>query len=184
MRVHLKRLIVLTAVLVLSAAGTRAGALDPVLQARVNARIEAIKAWAADPAVVAGVKALNAETPADYAAMTQEKWAQLSVLDPFVRTFTKNDAAAVLKAKKTPEVTEAFVSTADGRKVAFLGKTTNWSHKGMPKHEVPMAGRTWQGPVETDGSTGVQQIQIAVPVFDGNKPIGSLVVGLSVSKLR
>ena len=184
MRVHLIRLIVLSAFLVLSTTGFGAPALDPVLQARINARVEAIKAWAADPTVVAGVKALNAQKPAEYTAMTQEKWADLPVLDPVVRAFTKNDVAAVLRARKTAEVTEAFISAADGRKVAFLGKPTNWSHKGMAKHEVPMTGRPWQGQVETDDSTGVQQIQIAVPVLDGGKAIGSLVVGLSVSKLR
>jgi hypothetical protein len=69
-------------------------------------------------------------------------------------------------------------------KVAFLSKTTSWSHKGKAKHDVPMAGKTWQGTIEVDKSTGQQQIQIAVPVLDGGKPIGSLVVGLAVAKLR
>lgn len=30
----------------------------------------------------------------------------------------------------------------------------------------------------------VQQVQIAVPVLDGETPIGSLVVGLSVTKMK
>jgi hypothetical protein len=80
-------------------------------------------------------------------------------------------------------VSEAFLSGADGFKVAFLSKPTNWSHKGKPKHDVPMTGKTWQGPVEVDESTGTQQVQVAVPVKDGGKVIGSLVVGLSVDKL-
>jgi hypothetical protein len=80
-------------------------------------------------------------------------------------------------------VSEAFVSGADGGKVAFLGKTSNWSHKGKPKHDQPMSGKTWQGQVEVDESSGLQQVQVAVPVLDGGKPIGSLVVGLSVGKL-
>ena len=46
-----------------------------------------------------------------------------------------------------------------------------------------MAGKTWQGAVEVDESTGTQQIQVAVPVMDGGKAIGSLVVGFAVSKL-
>jgi hypothetical protein len=46
-----------------------------------------------------------------------------------------------------------------------------------------MQGKPWQGPVEVDESSGQQQLQIAVPVLDGGKPIGSLVVGLSLSKL-
>jgi hypothetical protein len=88
-----------------------------------------------------------------------------------------------LKSKKSDVVTEAFVSDAAGLKVGFIAKTTNWSHHDKPKHEVPMQGKTWQGPVEVDESSGQQQIQISVPVLDGGKPIGSLVVGLSLTRL-
>ncbi len=80
-------------------------------------------------------------------------------------------------------VSEAFLSDADGLKVAFLSKTSNWNHKDKPKHDVPMADKMWQGPLEVDESSGIKQIQIAVPVLDGDKPIGSLVVGISVTKL-
>jgi hypothetical protein len=157
---------------------------DDALQAKLNARAQTLRYWAASPAVVTAVKAINAQVPAEYAAMSEDKWAALSVLDPFVRSFTRNSAADYLKASKPPEVSEAFISSANGMKVAFLSKTTSWSHKGKPKHEVPMGGKTWQGQVEVDKSTGQEQIQLAVPVLDGGKPIGSLVVGLSVSKLR
>jgi lipopolysaccharide export LptBFGC system permease protein LptF len=167
----------------IASAASGAG-LDPAMQAKIDGRVQAIKGWASDPTIVAAVKAMNATVPSDYTTMTQEKWAGLTVLDPLVRSFTRNDAAAVLRAKKTDDVSEAFVSSASGLKVAFLAKTTNWSHKGKPKHEVPMSGRTWQGEIEMDESSGVQQIQVAVPVLDGGKPIGSLVVGLSIAKLR
>jgi len=46
-----------------------------------------------------------------------------------------------------------------------------------------MTGKNWQGAVEVDESTGLQQIQVAVPVLDGDKAIGSMVVGLSLTKL-
>jgi hypothetical protein len=176
-------LAVAVAVLCLAVQGSAAGD-DAAFQAKLNERAQALKAWAASPAVVAAVKAVNTKVPDEYAAMTESKWAELSVLDPFVRQFTKNDAAAYLKSSKPAEVSEVFVSAANGMKVAFLSKTTSWNHKGKPKHDVPMSGKTWQGPVEVDKSTGQEQIQLAIPVLDGGKPIGSLVVGLSVSKLR
>lgn len=157
--------------------------ITPEVQARIDAKIKEIQSWATAPEVVNAVRARNASPPPDVAAMTQEKWKTLPVLDPFVRSFTKNPAAELLKSKKGDEVAEAFLSAADGTKVAFLSKPSNWSHKGNPKHEVPMTGKTWQGPVEVDESTGVQQVQVAVPVLDGDKPIGSLVVGLSIAKL-
>jgi hypothetical protein len=134
--------------------------------------------------VVGAVKAQNAALPADLAAINQEKWKALTILDPFVRSFGKNAAGEFLKGKKTEMVSEAFLSDATGVKVAFLSKPSSWSHKGKEKHDVPMTGKNWQGPVEVDESTGQQQVQVAVPVLDGGKPIGSLVVGLRLSKLK
>jgi hypothetical protein len=157
--------------------------IDPAIQAKIDARIKEAQAWAANPAIVNAVKAHNTGLPAAQAAMTQDKWKALSILDPFVRGFTKNEAGEFLKTKKSEVVTEAFVSGADGLKAAFLSKPSGWSHKGKAKHDVPMTGKTWQGTPEVDESTGMQQLQFAVPVLDGDKPIGSLVVGLSISKL-
>ena len=161
-----------------------ADALEAALQAKLDAQLKAVQALAAEPAVVKAVKEHNTSVPAEQAAMTNEKWKTLSVLDPFVRAFTKNDAALALKTKKTAAMSEGFLSDAAGLKVAFLAKTTFWCHKGKAKHDVPMTGSTWQGTVEVDESTGVQQIQIAAPVLEGNKPIGSLVVGLSLASLQ
>jgi hypothetical protein len=156
---------------------------EPALQAKIDARIAEIKTWAADPLIVAAVKAHTAAMPADQAALTQDKWKSLTVLDPLVRSFTKNEAGAFLKSKKSEWVTEAFLSDAKGFKVGFLSKTTSWSHAGKPKHDQPMAGQTWQGAVEVDESSGLQQLQVAVPVLDGGTPVGSLVVGLSLLKI-
>ena len=97
---------------------------------------------------------------------------------------TQNAAAEFIKSKRTDVITEAFLSSADGTKVAFLAKPSNWTHKGKPKHDVPMSSKVWQGDVEVDDSTGFEQVQVAVPVLDGGKPIGSLIVGLNIGKLK
>jgi hypothetical protein len=160
-----------------------AAGLDAAQQSKVDAKVKEIQSWAAMPVIVDAVKSYNAAKSPEAAAMDQGRWAGLSVIDPLVRSLTKNAAAEALKAKKGDVVSEAFVSGADGGKVAFLGKPTNWSHKGKPKHDQPMSGKMWQGAVEVDDSSGLQQVQVAVPVVDGGKPIGSLVVGLSIGKL-
>ena len=147
------------------------------------AKVSEVTAWAADPVIVDAVRAHNAPLPADLAALNQDKWRALTVLDPIVRGFTKNPVGQFLKAKKDDIVSEAFVSDAAGYKVGFIAKTSNWCHKGKEKHDVPMTGKKWQGPVEVDESSGQQQLQVAVPVLDGGKPIGSLIVGLSITKL-
>lgn len=182
----MKKLVATTLVCLATVLSTRLIAgepIEPTLQKQIDAQVRAVSAWAKDPKVVKAVADHNAKPPADHASMTQDKWKTLTVLDPIVRGLTKNEVAEFLKSKKTDFVTEAFVSDAAGTKVGFLAKTTAWCHKGKPKHDVPMTGKTWQGEIEVDESTGLQQLQISVPVFDGEKPIGSLVVGLSLSKL-
>ena len=99
---------------------------------------------------------------ADHAAMTQDKWTSLTMLDPFVRSFTKNDLAAFVKGKKTEDMTEVFVST-QGRQGSVSREDVRVVPQGKAKHDVPMTGKAWQGQVEVDESTGTQQIQIAVP---------------------
>ncbi len=178
----------LLALLLIGSAGlsfkTAGAEIDAALQAKIDAQVKQIQSWAADPVLVNAVKAQNANLPADYAVMTEEKWAALTILDPFVRSFNKNEAGQFLKSKKTDLILRTFVSDANGIKVGFSSKTLKWSHKGDLKHEQPMSGKIWQGALEQDKATGLQQVQVSVPVLDGGKPVGSLVVGLSVAKLQ
>jgi|ERR1700690_3674553 len=157
--------------------------LPPEAQAKVQAKAKQLSSWSTDPVIVEAVKAHNANPPAEYRDMTQAKWTSLSVLDPSVRAFSKNALGQHLKAKQDPQITECFVSGADGTKVAFLAKTTFWSHKDKDKHKVPMTGKVYIGPAQLDDSTGLLEVQVGLPVLDGAKPIGSIVIGLGVSKL-
>ena len=90
----------------------------------------------------------------------------------------------LLKTKRDDQIAECFVSGADGAKVAFLAKTTSWSHADKDKHRIPMSGKSYLGPVAMDESTGMQEVQVGVPVLDAGKPIGSIVFGLSIGKLK
>lgn len=181
----IRRLVTLTvSFLALGSTLARAEALAPEKQALLDAKIAEIKTWAADPVIVKAVVAQNASLPAGFAEMTQEKWKALTLLDPFVRSFSKNEVGTALKARKTAWSSEAFVNDAKGLKVGFLSKTSNWSHGASAKHTQPMSGKVWQGVVELDESTGLQQIQVSVPVLAEGQAVGSLVVGVSVSKLE
>ena len=166
------------------AAVASAQSLTPDMKAKVEAKAAHLKSWSTDPTIVNAVKEANANPPAETKGMTNEQWAKLSVLDPVVRSFTKNPLGQYLKTKKDDQIAECFVSTAAGTKVAFLAKTSNWSHADKDKHRVPMTGKTWIGPAAMDDSTGELEVQVGLPVLDGSKPIGSIVVGLSVAKLK
>jgi hypothetical protein len=159
-------------------------ALPPAIKTNLDIKIKQLQAWSTDATIVAAVKAHNTNPPAEDKAMTNEKWAKLTVLDPYVRSFSKNPLGAYLKTKKDDQISECFVSGSDGTKVGFLAKTSSWSHADKDKHKVPMSGKTFVGPVALDESTGLQEIQVGLPVLDGGKAIGSIVVGISVSKLH
>lgn len=157
----------------------------PELKSKVDAKVKELERFSTDPQVVSAVKSYNSTTPSSEAkAMTNEQWRSLTLFDPFVRSVGKNTLSEYLKSKRDDVVAKIFVSGADGGKVGFDAKTEHWTHKGMPKHEVPMSGQIWIGPVKLDDSTGLQMIQVGFPVLDGGKPIGSIVFGMRVDKLR
>ncbi len=163
------------------------GQAPPEIKAKLDVEIRQLASLSTDAEIVNAVKVHNA-TPAsaEALAMTNDKWRGLSVLDPFVRATAKTPLSEYLKTKKKGDdlIAKIFVSGADGMKVGFDAKTEHWTHKGMPKHEVPMTGETWIGTVKVDDSTGQSLIQLGLPVLDGGKAIGSIVVGLRVDKLH
>ena len=172
------------AALLLVASGvSTAASLPAELEAKVNAKLQALKSWSTDPQIVSAVKSYNASPPAAVKGMSQEQWKDLPPLAPVVRSLASNPVARYLMGKTDAVVTEIFVSGSNGCKVAFLSKTTSWSHAGNSKHDVPMQGKTWTGTVEVDKSSGQEQVQVSLPVLDGQTPIGSIVVGLSAGKL-
>jgi hypothetical protein len=175
-------LVALTAAILASAAAAQP--LPPEIKAKVDVRVKTIQAWSSDPVLIAAVKAHNAGLTADEKAMTNEKWSTLTVLDPVVRAYTRNAVGTFLKSKRDDEISECFVSGSDGTKVGFLSKPSNWSHADKDKHRVPMTGKPWIGAIAMDESTGLQLVQVGLPVLDAGKPIGSVVVGLAVSKLK
>jgi hypothetical protein len=170
------------AILVLTAGLAQAPA---DIKAKFDTKVKELESLSTDPQVVIAVKSYNSTPPsAEAKAMTNEQWRSLTLLDPFVRSIGKNPLSEYLRTKRDDAVVKIFVSGADGGKVGFDAKTEHWTHKGLPKHEVPMGGQMWIGPVKLDDSTGLQMIQVGLPVLDGGKPIGSVVCGLRTDRLR
>lgn len=176
--------IVVLCTLVLVNNVTRAEDLTPAAQKKVDAILKEVQQWASDPVIVNAVKAQNANLPEAIATTTPEKWDSLTVLDPFVRSLSKNEVGIFLKSKMTESLTLALVNDASGHKVAFVTKPKNWLHKGLPQHEQPMTGKPFQGQVQVHPATGVLQLLLSTPVLDGDKPIGVVIVGVSASKLE
>jgi hypothetical protein len=162
-------------------------AQSAALTAEQNKKLEELMKQASELAksaeLVAAVRDYNAKAVAGNQDLNQDKWSKLTIMDPVVKELRSNATAKLLQSRKADVVSEAFVSGADGTKVGFLSKPSNWSHKGKAKHDDPMAGKTWIGTPEKDASTGLSQVQFALPILDAGKPIGSLVIGVAVNKL-
>src|SRR5437016_1770143 len=172
--------------LVVAAAAHAAVEVTPGIQAELDRQKKIAAGWAADPVNVKAVAEQNAKGP--LAGMDNSKWKLVRRSDPLVRAFQSNPAGQFLRSKMEASgglITEAFVSAAQGEKVAFAEKTTSYIHKGMPKFDVPFTSRSaWQGRPEFDESAQTYQIQISVPVLVDGQPAGALVVGISLSLLE
>lgn len=180
MRKKISALAILSLLLVARVASEE---LDGAQRAKVEGKLQALKAWGKDAIFVAAVRKHNEGLLGDAKEMNNERWKGLGIGDDLVRAFARNGAVDQIKALKDPTISECFISGADGKKVAFLQKTTAWNHTGKAKHDDPMRGKTWIGPVELDESSGVKQIQVSFPIYDGGKVIGSIVVGLNINRL-
>jgi hypothetical protein len=178
--------------LVIALAGLLANAtwaafeITPAVQKELDKHVDHVKTWAADPVIVKAVIAQNEKGP--IAGLDNPKWKTLRRSDALVKEFQSNPAGQYLKQKVADSngaYAEAFLSGAQGEKVAFFEKTTSYLHKGMPKFDVPFtSGKSWQGQPEFDESSQTHQIQVSVPVVSGGKPVGVLVVGVSLTKLE
>jgi hypothetical protein len=156
------------------------------VQAELEKRKTEIAGWAAEAPIVSGVKDQNAKGP--IAGMDNPKWKATKRSDPIVKELQSNAAASLLSEKVTASngaFGEAFLSAAQGEKVAFVEKTSSYIHKGAPKFDVPFnENKAWQGKPEFDESTQTYAVQISVPVLDGGKPTGVLVVGVNLTYLE
>lgn len=177
-----------TAILAIAALLSEACAFDmtAAVQTELDKEKAVITGWASDPVIVKAVKDQNGKGPV--AGMDNPKWKSTRRSDPIVQAFQESAAGRFLKAKVDGSnglFSEAFLSAAQGEKVAFVEKTTSYLHKGQAKFDVPFtSGKPWQGNPEFDESAQTYQIQISVPVLADGKPIGALVAGVNLSHLE
>jgi hypothetical protein len=160
--------------------------ITPAVQAVLDRHKQVAAGWAAHPTIVSAVREQNAKGPV--AGMSNPKWKATRRSDALVKVFRSNPAGQLLRARieaSQGAFSEAFLNGSHGEKVAFVEKTTSYIHAGQPKHDVPFGtGKAWQGKPEFDESSQTYAVQIAVPVSDGGKTIGSLVIGVNLTHLE
>jgi hypothetical protein len=180
--------IIVTVIAVLAAISSTASAFEmtAAVQGQLDKEKAVVAGWALDPVIVKAVKEQNGKGP--ITGMDNPKWKSTRRSDPVIQAFQESAAGRFLKGKieaSNGMFSEAFLSAAQGEKVAFAEKTTSYIHKGQAKFDVPFAsGKSWQGNPEFDESAQTYQIQISVPVLADGKPIGVLVTGVNLSHLE
>lgn len=167
-------LVVIALILLVMAA--QAFELTPAVQAELDRQKAAVVAWAADPAVIGAVREQNGRGP--MAGMDNAKWKTIRRSDPVVQAMAATPVTLFLKKRLDASggaLDKAFISAAQGEKVAFAEKTIS-----------PMAtGRPWQmAKPWFDESLQGYAIQVAAPVMDGGKVIGVIVASVPLAHLE
>lgn len=173
-------------VLVATMAAANNFEITPPIQVELDKQKAVIASWTASPVIVNAVMEQNRKGP--IAGMDNAKWKVTRRSDTLVTAFQSSPAGQFLKTKVAEgqgAFNEAFLSAAQGEKVAFIEKTTSYIHKGQAKFDVPFTtAKSWQGKPEFDESTQTYAVQISVPVLSAGKAIGALVVGVNLSYLE
>jgi hypothetical protein len=169
-------------------AGLAWGAFEvtPAMQKEIDRHTEVVKGWAANPVIVKAVLAQNEKGP--IAGMDNAKWKAVRRSDDLIKGFINNEAGKFLKQKVEESnglYVRTFLNGAQGEKVAFNEKTIDYLHKGREKFDSSFnSGKSWQGKPELDQPTQTYDVQVAVPVVSGGKPVGVLIVGFNLSLLE
>jgi hypothetical protein len=156
-----------------------------------------VRAWAADPAVIASIRAQNAahaaitrpEIDAMDAAWRAEVGTPGSAL---VNAVLANPAADVLRTRVAAQegrVTEAFAMDRFGLNVAASHSTSDYWQGDEDKFTATFgagAGAAHVGEVEFDESTQSYQAQLSVTVTDPDTgaPIGALTVAVDAEAVE
>ena len=141
-----------------------------------------------NPVVVQAVKAQNAKRVGLQKIEEIDKWWKASEkIEPFMFDLMRNRCALILMNFSVDNkfVLEAFVMDNQGALVALSLKTSDYWQGDEAKFTESFkngAGAIHYGDVEFDDSTGEIQVQISVPVMEGQRAIGAITFGISLDR--
>lgn len=153
----------------------RANSLPPAVQAKVDLYKKKLVEWAANPAIVAAVKAANAK--GGLAGMNNAKWVGLDEQDPVVLSFQNNEAGKLIsKLDEDKGISKLYLRDEKGNLIASSNKPLLYNNGSKPWIANPMKeGRPWSATeAKPDPATQIDGVQVSAPVLDGGKPIGVL----------
>lgn len=125
---------------------------------------------------------------AERAEFLQQNWNYFFQDSPELHAVTNNHVAKHLQAfkKRNPLFAEIFVTDNRGSLLASTGRTSDYKQNDegwWQKASRLPEGKTWVEGIGYDDSSGVQAIEIAMPVRYNNHPVGVMKAVLNVSEL-
>ena len=150
-----------------------------------------ISAWASDAAVVAAVRAQNAQSASlsdtEILALDQQWRDQTITGGDMIDAVLANSLSVHLRelqAVGRGQFTEIFVTDMRGLNVGQSDVTSDYWQGDEDKWQVPHStGAMHLGDVEFDESAQTYQSQISLPIFDGSEFIGVITVGVDLQQL-
>ncbi len=168
--------------------------LCPLAQAEsgemINGLIPIIKKWGENPALVAAVKAQNAQKLSLDAVQKRDKeWMATTGLDDQMKALMKNAAANELNQLEAtkPYYFESFLMDNQGANVAMTNKTSDYWQGDEDKFTNAFKGGAGGVDISKskfDDSAKAYLVQISVPVVDAGSVIGALCVGINLDELE
>ena len=161
------------------------------LQRLLRHRIQAAENLAESDRVVADVRRQNdRKVPLAEIKRLDAQWAASKELTPLKKSVLENEVARHFRSLVTFDesiYSEIFLTDRQGATIAAYPLTSDYWQGDEEKWSNAFAGgkgTVYVGPVMYDESSKTDAVQISVPVFDGEKAIGVLVVGIKLSYIQ
>lgn len=164
-----------------------AGAAELVTRAQREQAVATARRIAADPAVVAAVKARNArKVPLAEIQRVDGAWRATRGPDERMRVLMDNDCARALKGAQAArrEISEAFVMDDRGANVCMTNRTSDyWQGDEAKWKESFGRSAAFVDEPAYDESAQAYLVQVSVPVMAGGEAIGAVTVGINLARL-
>ena len=156
--------------------------LPPDVAAKVEAVKKKLVEWAANPTIVAAVKASNGSDGL-IAGMSNSKWDELTDKDPIVMGFQTSAAGKLtVEWEKDKTIGKLYVRDQKGNLVASSSNKPLLYNVGTrPPFQKAMAGTPWNtAEVKPDPTTQAKSVQASTPIMDGGHAIGVIHTSIGV----
>jgi hypothetical protein len=168
---------------------TFSAALAEEAPQKIKDMAQKLAAYGKEPIIVAAVKAENAKGKTlDQIKALDTKWMATPGVADYMKALMESECGKFLRTlqKSAPYYAEIFVMDNLGANVAMTDKTSDYWQGDEAKFQKSFnggAGAVFVDAVKFDDSAQVYLVQVSVPVWDGDKVIGAITIGLDVDKV-